>query len=305
MEEKGRKGRKGIMLCYPFDERRLKGWKSGIERVLVQPKLDGERCRALVSGSAVTLLSSRPTVIESVPHINEALKKLNLGPVELDGELYCHGMSFEEIYSRVSRTTNFHKDFISIQYHVFDVISSNFQLERFVTLEKLFDQVPYTLEKTNSTIQLVDTTILANNLDLLMSVFDNFIQAGFEGFVVRHPFNSYIRRRSTGLMKFKPKKTDVYRIIGTQEEIDKDGRPKGALGALILESEGGEKFSVGTGLTREERVTLWQRREKVVGLYAEIKYQHTTPGRKVPRFPVYVDLVYSEGVKGENIDTYV
>ena len=36
--------RTGIMLCYPFEEKRLNKWNPPY---IIQPKLDGERCRAV------------------------------------------------------------------------------------------------------------------------------------------------------------------------------------------------------------------------------------------------------------------
>ena len=86
--------RKGILLCYPFEEKRLAKWAPPY---IVQPKYDGVRCRAIpIKDNNYLLLSSEENVYYSVPHINEELKSLNLNSdLELDGELYCHGMSFE------------------------------------------------------------------------------------------------------------------------------------------------------------------------------------------------------------------
>lgn len=94
------------------------------------------------------------------------------------------------------------------------------------------------------------------------------------------------------MMKLKPRKEDHYLIIGYEEEISKDGTPKDALGALVLQSDAGHVFKVGSGsfLTRENRVNLWKAKENIVGKIAQIKYQHLTE-RRIPRFPVLIDIV--------------
>ena len=65
---------KNIMKCYPFSEERLAKWAVPF---IVQPKLDGVRCRVVpLSGASeegCLLLSSEENVIFSVPHLNEII----------------------------------------------------------------------------------------------------------------------------------------------------------------------------------------------------------------------------------------
>ena len=274
--------RTGIMLAYPLEEKRLltypRPW-------IVQPKLDGERCRAIIrGGGAVSLLSSEENVIESVPHIADALSVLykQTGPIELDGELYRHEKPFEEIHSIVSRRVNVHDDFESMEYHVFDIVSEDTQIERTVLLNGL--EVEHPVHKVGYRVMQTIEDIQEE----MMRVADD----GYEGIIIRHPYYPYLRKRSTGMMKFKPKKEDVYQIVGVQEEISIHGEPKGALGALILSSGEGDTFNVGSGpfLTREMRERLWREKDLLVGQYALVQYQHLTVGRRVPRFPVLMQI---------------
>jgi hypothetical protein len=56
--------RTGIMLCYPFEEKRLNKWGN---KFLLQPKLDGDRCRAIFDEyGKVKLLSSEENEFNSV-----------------------------------------------------------------------------------------------------------------------------------------------------------------------------------------------------------------------------------------------
>jgi ATP-dependent DNA ligase len=274
--------RKGIMLCYPFEAKRLERWKSPY---IIQPKLDGVRCRAIISNGYVQLLSSEERVIDLVPHINKALSEMiPSGIVELDGELYCHGMSFEQIYSITSRSKNYHPNANKIQYHIFDIICRDQQIYRTSELNK------QGFFKTDDTIHIVESS-LVRDLDEIMLYFHRYIDKGYEGFVIRDKDGSYQRKRYTGIMKFKPHQTDLYLIIGTQEEISITGEPKGTLGAFICTSTEGTVFNVGTGLTYDQRVLYWKERESLTGLYLKVKYQSLTQSNRVPRFPVALEVV--------------
>jgi ATP-dependent DNA ligase len=272
--------RQGIMLCYPFEERRLASWGPPY---LVQPKLDGVRCRALPLGQSreYTLLSSEENIIFGMKHIEVALDALPF-TTELDGELYCHGLSFEEIFSRTSRSENYHPDANQIGYYIFDICDEHMpQLERTKWLQSQSDYIRPPLWNV--------TTMVATTLSEVMECMEVFVDAGYEGIIVRDIDASYVRKRSTRIMKFKPKKRDEYPIIGYKEEISKDGAPKGSLGALVCMSDG-EEFSVGTGFTESERQGLWMRRDELVGRTCIVAYQHTTLRRGVPRFPVKVSI---------------
>lgn len=127
-----------------------------------------------------------------------------------------------------------------------------------------------------------------------MRVYDKVLRDGYEGIIVRHHLAPYERKRSTLVMKFKPKKEDTYEIIGFVEEVSKDGVPKNSLGALICRGSEGSEFSVGTGFTKDTRASLWQRVETLKGQYARVQYQHLTSKQGVPRFPVFVEIINQE-----------
>ena len=124
-----------------------------------------------------------------------------------------------------------------------------------------------------------------------MRTFDKIINLGYEGIIVRHFQAPYQRKRSTMVMKFKPKKEDIYEIVGVAEEISIGGVPKEALGALICKGDDGTSFKIGTGFTRESRESLWERAETLKGKMVRVQYQHLTAGKKVPRFPVFVEVI--------------
>ena len=200
-------------------------------------------------------------------------------------------MSFEEIFSITSRTVNTHEDADIIEFHCFDFkplgLTPNeepTQAERFNLLTNYFSSL-----KTNK-IKFVRPR-LAFNYSEVMTHYDMIIKEKYEGIILRHMLNTYLPRRSTYLMKFKPKKEDYYRIIGYQEEISQDGTPKNTLGSLRLISTDGTPFSCGSGFTKEQRITLWKHKENLLDKICCVKYQHLTPGKAIPRFPIFCEVL--------------
>ena len=277
--------RSGIMLCYPYDPRRLQKWGG---EAFIQYKLNGERCRAICFQDKVTLYSSESNLIPFLPHINEALLKLGLHGVELDGELYCHGMSLQDIHSIVSRKVNQHVEFAWIEYHIFDIVEIVPQRERFTMLKTIETMI--VRHGLNEELKVVRPELVKSEQEIDQFL-DRAMEDGYEGFVIRNPNNLYARKRSTNMMKFKPHQEDVYEIIGVQEEISITGTPKNTLGAFICRGDDDSTFSVGSGPTQENRKQLWQDREGLIGKYLKVKYQALSPGRRVPCHAVALQVL--------------
>ena len=268
--------RSGIMLCYPFEEKRLASWNCP---VIVQPKLDGVRCRYLADSNQ--LISSSGRIITGVPHILDELARYAETGIELDGELYNHHLTFEQINSIVSRTTEQSPRYRDAQFHVFDIVRDSPQADRLTSLRTL---------PLGGPVRTVDFS-LATGLPQILELLRHYCDEGYEGIIVRHPMARYERKRSTGIMKLKPRKSDVYEIVGYKEEFALDGTPKGRLGALICVGDDGTEFAVGSGFSDAQRQSYWDNLDLLVGSYCRVLYQHITPGRGVPRFPIFSAIV--------------
>jgi len=273
--------RRGIQLAYPYEEKRFQRWGN---IGLIQPKLDGERCRALIDGQSVSLLSSSEELIVSVPHINDELRRyFSSHRMELDGELYTHGRPLQEIHSIVSRKRSLHEEADSIQYWIFDVVTSEPQVQRIRRVELL---------PTTDILKPV-VSHFVHSPEEVMKYYEHYLGQDYEGFILRHPLSTYVRKRSTLMMKFKPWQSDIYTIIGVQEEVSKDGVPKDSLGALILDSDiEGQTFKVGSGFTQEERQQLWKIRETLPGCLCKVNYQRLT-NAKIPAHTYFSHEIYT------------
>lgn len=279
--------RENIMLCYPFEEKRLLKWKAPY---FIQRKLDGERCRAICKEDKVILISSEGNIFNYLPHINSALGKLKLDGHELDGELYCHGMPFSDIHGICSRKVNPHPEYAMMEYHIFDVVNGLTQDLRFNQLKDLQERIVNF--NCQEELKVVSPSPVST-LDEILEAFDDYVSEGYEGFILRDSEGYYIRKRSTRIMKFKPHKEDVYAITGFQEEYSMDGVPKNSLGAFICVGDDGTYFNVGSGpaLTKDLRKYYWETKEDLFGKYLRVKYQNITTGKGVPRFPVAIQVL--------------
>lgn len=263
------------MKCYPFEEKRLAKWKPPY---IIQPKFDGNRCVNEPLENTSLLLSSEENPFFSVPHINKQLMESNLFKLPLDGELYSHELhregGHELIHSIVSRTTNLHPRYKEMEYWVFDLKNPNLsQVERIQTLAH-FSALPMNIK--------VSPYWVCDTLDGIKRIYDDIIKLGYEGIIIRHIHCPYLEKRSLWIMKFKPKKHDIYEIIGWNEELSIDNVPKGRIGSLVLTSQEGDIFAVSAGLNDEDRDKLWKIRETLAGKQAKVGYQHLT-NKQIPK----------------------
>lgn len=283
-------GRKNIMLCYPFEEKRLAKWHMP---ALIAQKLDGRRAIAtLDSEGKCTLRSSEGNILTKFPQINRELESYHLTNLELDGEIYRHGFSFEQVM------TDSNAD--KMQFHIFDMIAQYPLHLRLLGIGALFPKLVSENDSSYDTGALVRVDHeLVYDLEDILEKYEQYIEDNYEGFVVKERDSYYIKRynpyRSPWWMKFKPHQQDVYMIVGYEEEVSIHGVNKNSLGALVLSSDPNHTdvtatFRVGTGFTADQRRTLWANREYLVGQFARVKYQHISSANKVPRFPVFVEI---------------
>ena len=277
--------RQGIMLCYPFEAKRLLKWNAPY---IIQPKLNGERCRVLLQDEPL-MLSSEENLITSCPHILDELRSLvaklpQIKGLELDGENYSHGTALQDIHSIVSRKAegSLHDDHEMISLNLFDLVADAPQGNRLLGLKKLFEvagELKY--------LKLVPSSYVSTQeeIDKWLKV---YIEAGYEGFVLREASSHYVRKRSVNMMKFKPRKSDVYQIVALQEEVSKDGVPKNSLGAFILRGTDGTIFNVGSGFTQAQRKLFWD--SKLIGKWAKVFYQ-TMSKSNVPCHTVFISVL--------------
>lgn len=294
--------REKIMLCQPLDDNNLERiFKDSKQGVIVQPKLDGVRAWVDYTETGQPLLiSSTGSIIDSVPHINLALKNMaNVIGEEraFDGELYVKGWSFERINSVVSRTANLHEDFSEIEYHIFDIKSRQSQIERIVDIhEHLNDWKNRANNEDYCTFHKILRAVPHSMCMTIKSVhnsYNTWVSDGYEGIVVRHMIAPYKEGRPWYILKFKPKREDLYNFEYFEEAVSQTGEALGRVGAVVCSDDEGNMFRVGTGigLTHADLEKLWNDKDfytkdhKVL-----VAYQNLTSAGGVPRFGKFIEI---------------
>lgn len=180
--------------------------------VYVQPKLDGHR--ALYKDG---VLYSRGGKVINLPHIVEALNELGTD-LHLDGEIYYHGKSLQEIGSLIKKPREESK---ILKFYIYDVIQDVPYYFRRLAIKKLFEESNIKKSATDMypNFRYLDTVEVFNEQALNKAHKDN-IDSKFEGSIVRHGDSGYVSgKRSDSLLKVKDFDDAEFLVTGMREGI--------------------------------------------------------------------------------------
>ncbi len=170
--------------------------------VFVQPKLDGHR--AMYKDG---VLYSRGGKEINLQHIKEALDNLIPKGVHVDGELYLHGLTLQEIGSLVKKPR---EESLAIQYHIYDIVSDKPYSERIKMIEEI---IPYTGMSNNVVLQIPTIEIVVGSLSIA-DIHKHFLSLGYEGTMVRHGNKAYeAGKRSDSLLKLKDFQDSEFLVV--------------------------------------------------------------------------------------------
>lgn len=200
-----------------------------------QPKLDGVRMIA----TDKDLLSRRLHEINGFAHIKLETDKLleALGCIFIDGELYLHGKSLQDI-SGIVRGSDLNEK-KSLEYHIFDIctVEKLGFVERYNLLESVFSQFEFKY------LKLVKSELL-NNQEEADDYFNDLISKNYEGIIYKQitaPYeaSSVREKRSTKYVKRKASIDCEFKITGYTSGV---GKYAGAV-VFILETKEGNTFN--------------------------------------------------------------
>jgi ATP-dependent DNA ligase len=244
-----------------------------------QAKLDGFRCLASVENGRVVLRSRESKLITTMEHVADELDGLEPGIV-LDGELYAHGMPFEQIASAVKRVKTKADHAEQIKYHLYDLMDDMPFRERSAKLHTL---VRSDLEH----VTLVKTIMVRSAEELAVCKY-RFLEEGYEGAMLRHGKVGYeAGKRSASLLKAKDFEDLEYEVLDYKEG---KSTHKG-MAIFICKTKSGNVFDVTAPGTHEMKRAFFQNGKSYIGKMLQVRYQGLTTEDRVPRFPVAVRFV--------------
>jgi DNA ligase 1 len=265
--------------------------------VLVYPKLDGIRC---IIKDCVPLSRT----LKEIPNrfIRETLAGLPI--TGADGELIVGDPTDPDIYRKTNSAVMSRDGEPDFTYYIFDIWNS--ELPLYERINKL--------KEKRSLYLLPRIEVLFGNLaddkDEVLYWESQYLNAGYEGVILRNPKSLYKFGRCTmkenNSFKLKRFADDEAIIIGFEEEMHngndaevnelgrtkrstaKDGLTgKGTLGALICTTSDGVEFKIGSGFNQGDRQAIWNDRQTLLG--SVVKYKHFPIGVKdKPRFPIFL-----------------
>ncbi len=246
-----------------------------------QPKMDGIRSPA-PGGSLFSRTGER---FISCPHLEIELRGISerYGAV-MDGELYNHELrdDFEEIASLVRKekdltVEDFAKTEKIIQFHAYDCYFPKepklLFSERHVRLLEILDTVFDLTFVTVPTVKLLSPS-------QAMRLYDQYLDAGYEGQMVRIDAPYEKKKKSSMLLKQKDTLEDEFLIL---DVIEGEGNRSGMAGAYLLAMPDGTPFKAGIkgGFTKFKEI--WETREQRKGKWATVEFHKYTGANGVPR----------------------
>tara|TARA_R100000951_G_scaffold9486_3_gene8392 strand:- start:4560 stop:5663 length:1104 start_codon:yes stop_codon:yes gene_type:complete len=260
--------------------------------VMSQPKLDG--VRAVVQESGMKSRNGKPHI--STPHIHKSLEKLFIDNPDLvfDGELYAHpsqnikvdisdathltnetDIDFNKIISLVRKKKPTLEDIKEsekhIQYWIYDLPSHPGTFaERLGALMQM--DLP-------ECCVLVPTSICMDEKSV-MDHYNEYMENGYEGQMVRVIDSIYENKRSKSLLKHKVFFDNEFEIVGVEEG---KGKLTGKVGRLVFDG-----FDSAVNGDHEYLEKLYNS-GNLIGKMATVKYFELTAYGK-PRFPKVIAI---------------
>ena len=260
-----------VMLCSPFEQKL-------VDKITfpayVQLKMDGMRFNAIVKDGKCEFRSRNGKEIQLLGNLEEEFIKLADGTnYVFDGELLVvdKGIILDRqtgngILNKANKGTIKIDEARKVHATIWDVIPYKDFVKgvgvftyksRFTVLKEM---------KMPKKVSLVKNWEV-ENYETAKALFEEMLQRGEEGIILKDMNGVWEDKRSKGQIKFKGEMECDLKIVGIEEGT---GKYAGMLGAILCESADGViKVSVGSGFTDDQRKTYGK---EIIDKIAAIKY---------------------------------
>lgn len=275
----------------------------------LQPKLDGNRCLARVKNGKVEMWSRQGNLFQGLEHIEKALLEAaeayefegSKEEVIFDGELFTWELPFKDINGALktkpkdpdtltgkAREKALQHAFkrASVQYWIYDMPSIGGDETRRQNIRlgnAPLAGIPEAAEEiTADESPIVSVpSIRVDDIETMQRVHSMFLEAGYEGTIIRLPEGEYeYDRRSPNLLKWKEFHDEEYMVVDVVEAE----RLAGA-GILVCQKEDGGRFKATPKCSVEEKCHILANKQDFIGKEVTVEYFETFEDG-TPRFPV-------------------
>jgi DNA ligase-1 len=235
----------------------------------VQKKFDGNRCIIKNEGGTIIARSRRGKIFD-LEFITDLFEGILPEGWEIDGEIYAHGISLQNIVSMVKNSANPHREML--KYRAYDIFGKTLNDIPYKKRRWLLKRIT---KKTNSDKILHTDTYRVEDHQELTKYFMQFLDEGYEGAMYRNPDFPYeVGTRSKGLIKVKDTLEEEFEIVDMEEAT---GRDEGTA-IFVLKTGEGKVFNSRPMGTREERKEYLENKEEHIGEMATVRFQYWTDG---------------------------
>lgn len=224
---------------------------------------------------------------EVIPHILESTAPLfeEYPDLVLDGEGYNHLFRYKlnEIMKILRTTVNISDDLLKrsknlVRLYVYDgygfksIVEKTPCFERRLALKTLLKDTPNVVWVPFKQ---------ANSLKEIYSIYEEYVEEGYEGAIIRAWNAAYQHKRTNDLLKVKPEDDDEAIILKVNEGTK--GNSRGLAATATLRMADGRVFDATFKGPEEERMAIWKSPENWVGKEVTFTYNGVT-GKDTPNF---------------------
>jgi len=276
------------MLANKYTDR---GMKYLTEPFAVSYKLDGIRAIGYVSMSDTVLHSRNGKQLKFLNTIKHHLKVLLshddiFGHIIVDGELYSHDLTFNEISSIVRSSKKINELDSKMKYWIFDIIDTELTYrERIRVMKRMESIYSSTWDIKDRVLVFVDYEL--NNHSDVYNTHEKYVSIGFEGLIARELDSKYeIGVRSNYLLKYKEFEDKEYTIIDFTSGV---GGEEGAIIFICITSSG-YNFNVRPRGSVCRRREMYSVGHTFLKKNLTVRFQESDPVTHIPRFPVGIEI---------------
>jgi DNA ligase-1 len=257
------------------------------DEVLIEPKLDGIRCLAIVAADSTCEIYARSG--KQITNFDDTIGRelAMLPPAVYDGEIMDE--DFTALMRQARRKEN--ADVSNSYLALFDVV----ELGEW-DVRKGREPLRIRRQRLEGALQdrdfkylkLVEQVPVSKAPEVIDRWHRLYVSRGYEGAMVKNPDLPYSFGRSDAVIKVKSFFDADLTVVGFKEGT---GKHVGKLGSILVDF-GGNEVNVGSGFDDEQREEVWRNRDKYLGMTAEVRYQEVTLDSEGNpnslRFPTFV-----------------